>query len=60
MLQETQAIVHTYISSDVCIYIVISLTFTCQHGYFGEEQDLVYSINNCNKTGSFIQNAVDK
>ena len=61
MLQQTPSGNSTYINfSDVYICIVISFTVTCQHGYFGEQQDLVYPRNNCNKTGSFVQNAVDK
>ena len=55
-----QYYIHIYISSYVYICIVISFTVTCQHGYFGEQQDLVYSRNNCNKAGSVVQNAVDK
>ena len=57
-----QFYIHIFLHIYIYIYIgiVISFTVTCQHGYFGEQQDLVYSRNNCNKTGSFVQNAVDK
>ena len=58
MLQQTPSGNSTYLYFFICI--VISFTVTCQHGYFGEQQDLVYPRNNCNKTGSFVQNAVDK
>ena len=55
-----QFYIHIFLQMYIYVCIVILFTVICQHGYFGEQQDLVYSRNNCNKTGSFIQNAVDK
>ena len=55
-----QLYIHIFLQMYIYVCIVILFTVICQHGYFGEPQDLVYSRNNCNKTGSFVQNAVDK